>query len=141
MAYKKQIGLAFTGVAICAMPVILPLFPKIGAYAEAEKLKAETYLQAENLRTSEEFQRSRITERAKTSEQLYFSGIAPNTTKLRIRRYLDSSNFDPKPDTTGWGADEVVYVYDSAGVCVGRIENNQWFWKHQYKKACNGRPS
>ncbi|KYC34480.1 hypothetical protein WA1_51545 [Scytonema hofmannii PCC 7110] len=141
MVYKKQIGLGFVGVAICAMPVILPLIPQIGAYAEAERVKAEMELRSQNLRTSEEFERERISERAKTSEELYKAGLAPNATKLRMRRYFDNSRRDPKPDTTGWGFDEVVYVYDSAGRCIGRIEQNQWLWKHKYENACDGRPS
>ncbi|MUG93283.1 hypothetical protein F7734_12915 [Scytonema sp. UIC 10036] len=141
MVYQKQIRLALIGVTICVMPVVLPLIPRIGAYAEAQRVRAEMELRVQNLKTQEEFERSRIAERALTSEQLYKAGIAPNATKLRIRRYLDNQNQDPKPDTTGWGTDEVVYVYDSAGVCVGRIEQNQWYWKHKYDNACDGRPN
>ncbi|MBD2770659.1 hypothetical protein [Iningainema tapete] len=139
--YIKQLSLALCGVGICAMPVIIPIVPKVGAYVEAERYKAEKQLQAENLLTQEELERSRILERAKTSEQLYKSGLAPNSSKLRVRRYFDTPKHDPKPDTTGWGVDEVVYVYDSSGKCIGRIENNQWYWKHRYQNACNGRPS
>lgn len=141
MVFRKQIYLALTGCAICAMPVILPLIPQIATYAKVQKAKAEMELQAENLRTQEQFERSRIVERAKTSEQLYKTGIAPNTQKLRIRRYLDNPKQDPRPDTTGWGTDQVVYVYDSAGVCIGRIEDNQWYWRHKLHDACNGRPN
>lgn len=127
MAYRKQIGLALAGIAVCAAPVLLPLIPKIGTYAQSERLKAE-----------EELQRATIAERAKTSEALYNAGIAPNATSLRIRRYLDSPREDPKPDTTGYGASEIVYVYDSAGVCIGKIEGNQWLWKHKYNNICKG---
>jgi hypothetical protein len=127
MVYQKQIGLALAGIAVCAAPVLLPLIPKIGTYAQSERLKAE-----------EELQRATIAERAKTSEALYNAGIAPNATSLRIRRYLDSPREDPKPDTTGYGASEIVYVYDSAGVCIGKIEGNQWFWKHKYNNICKG---
>lgn len=137
MTYQKQIWLALAGCAVCASPLLLPLIPKIGAYAEAEKQKANLYLQAENLKTEEEYQRSRITERAKTSETLYRTGVAPNARILRIRRYIDNAKVDPKPDTTGWNADELVYVHDSTGVCIGKIENNQWFWIHKYNNACN----
>lgn len=139
--YQKQMGLALFGIGICALPVIIPLIPKIGSYIEVERLKAETELRLQNVQTQEEFERHLITERAKTSDQLYKSGIAPNTSKLRIRRYFDNSKQDPKPDTTGWGADEVVFVYDSAGACIGRIEDNKWNWKHKVKNACKGRPS
>lgn len=139
--YTKQLSLAFVGLGVCAMPVFLPLIPKIHSFAESERLKAETQLQAENLRTIEEFERTRIAERAKTSGELFKKGIAPNTSTLRVRRYFDNPKVDPKPDTTGWGTDSVIYVYDSAGVCIGRIESNEWFWKHRVKNACDGRPS
>lgn len=138
MAYQKQIGLALAGCAVCALPLLLPLIPKIGAYAEAERIKAETYLQAENLQTQEEFERERIKERAKTSEELYNAGIAPTATRVRMKQYLDKPNQDPKPDTTGYGAFEIIYVYDSAGVCIGKIEGNQWLWKHKYNNICKG---
>ncbi|WP_414588750.1 hypothetical protein [Scytonema sp. PCC 10023] len=127
MVYQKQIGLALAGIAVCVLPLLLPLIPKIGTYAQSERLKAE-----------EELQRATIAERAKTSEALYNAGIAPNATSLRIRRYLDSPHQDPMPDTTGYGASEIVYVYDSAGVCIGKIEGNQWLWKHKYNNICKG---
>jgi hypothetical protein len=127
MTYQKQIGLALAGCAVCAMPVLLPLIPKIGTYAASERLRAE-----------EELQRATIAERAKTSEALYNAGIAPNAKRLRIRRYLDSPREDPQPDTTGYGSSEIVYVYDSAGVCIGKIEGNQWLWKHKYNNICKG---
>lgn len=141
MTYRKQIYLGLVGVAICAMPVVLPVVPQIATYAEAQRYKAEKELLSQNLQADEEFQRDRIAEGAKTSNKLYEAGIAPTTTKLRIRRYFDTPKRDPKPDTTGWGADEVVYVYDSARKCIGRIEENRWLWKHRYSDACEGRPS
>lgn len=139
--YTKQLYLALFGVGVCVLPAVLPLVPKIQNYAVTQRLKAEAELQAETLRNKEELKRIRITERAKTSEELFSKGIAPNTSTLRIRRYFDNPKQDPKPDTTGWGADEVVYVYDSSGLCIGRIESEKWLWKHRIKNACNGRPS
>ncbi|MBW4504866.1 MAG: hypothetical protein KME57_36320 [Scytonema hyalinum WJT4-NPBG1] len=127
MTYQKQIGLALAGCAVCAMPVLLPLIPKIGTYAASERLRAE-----------EELQRATIAERAKTSEALYNAGIAPNATRVRMKQYLDNPNQDPKPDTTGYGAFEIIYVYDSAGVCIGKIEGNQWLWKHKHNNICTG---
>jgi hypothetical protein len=109
------------------MPVLLPLIPKIGTYAASERLRAE-----------EELQRATIAERAKTSEALYNAGIAPNATRVRMKQYLDNPNQDPKPDTTGYGAFEIIYVYDSAGVCIGKIEGNQWLWKHKHNNICTG---
>ncbi|WP_211176361.1 hypothetical protein [Brasilonema sp. UFV-L1] len=135
--YRKQIALSFAGLFICAAPALISLTPKIGAYVQAERLKAETQLKAENLRATEEFERSRIKQRALTSDELYRSGVAPSATRLRMRRYIDNPNHDPKPDTTGWSTDEVVTVYDSTGKCIGRIENNQWFWKYRVNNACN----
>ena len=126
MTYQKQIALGLAGIAVCAIPMLLPLIPKITTYAQSERLKAE-----------EELQRATIAERAKTSEALYQAGIAPTATRLRIRRYIDTSSRDPKPDTTGYGASELVYVYDSTGVCIGKIEQNQWYWVHKHNDACN----
>ncbi|GAB1544790.1 hypothetical protein NUACC21_74660 [Scytonema sp. NUACC21] len=140
MVYQKQIGLGLVGLGVCAMPLIVSLVPKVGAYAEAQRTRAEMELLAQKLQSQEELERERIAQRAKTAEELYKAGIAPNATRLRVRRYLDNPQRDPKPDTTGYSADAVVYVYDSASVCIGRIEGNYWLWKHKYPNACESRP-
>jgi hypothetical protein len=126
MTYQKQIALGLVGIAHTAIPTAMPLIPKIATYAASERLKAE-----------EELRRTTITERAKTSEALYQAGVAPTATTLRIRRYIDNPKRDPKPDTTGYGALELVYVYDSTGMCIGKIEQNQWYWVHKHNDACN----
>jgi hypothetical protein len=130
MTYQKQIGLALAGIAVCAAPVLLPLIPKIGTYAQSERLKAE-----------EELQRTSIIEQAKTSETLYEAGIAPTTKVLRMRRYVDTPKVDPKPDPTGFPATQLIVVYDSGGRCIGKIEDNQWYWKYNYSDVCNGKSS
>ena len=58
----------------------------------------------------------------------------------RIRNYLDSKKRNPRPDTTGYLEDETVFVYDSTGLCIGRIEQRQWRWKYRFKNACKNSP-
>ncbi|MHC5670850.1 hypothetical protein [Nostoc sp.] len=123
--YKKQLYLALAGVGICILPVIIPLVPKLGAYAELQRLKA-----------SEELERSRIEERAKTSDALYEAGVMPTSRKLRITNYFDSAKRNPRPDTTLYQDDEIVDVFDATGRCIGRIEEGIWKWKHKAKGIC-----
>jgi hypothetical protein len=130
MTYQKQIALGLAGIAVCAVPALLPLIPKMATYAASERLKAE-----------EELRRTTIAEQAKTSETLYNAGVAPTTKVLRMRRYLDTPKVDPKPDTTGFPATQLLIVYDSGGRCIGKIEDNQWYWKYKYNDVCNGKSS
>ena len=123
--YKKQLYLALAGVSVCFLPVIIPLIPKLGAYAEAERLKA-----------TEGLERQRIEERAKTSDALYEAGVMPTTRKLRITNYFDSSKRNPRPDTTLYQDDEIVDVFDASGRCIGRIEEGIWKWKYKAKGIC-----
>ncbi len=123
--YKKQLYLALAGVGVCFLPVIIPLIPKLGAYAEAERLKA-----------TEGLERTRIEERAKTSDALYEAGVMPTTRKLRITNYFDSSKRNPRPDTTLYQNDEIVDVFDATGRCIGRIEEGIWKWKYKAKGIC-----
>jgi hypothetical protein len=123
--YKKQLYLALAGVLVCMLPVIIPLVPKLGAYAETERLKA-----------TEGLERTRIEERAKTSDALYEAGVMPTTRKLRITNYFDSSKRNPRPDTTLYQDDEIIDVFDATGRCIGRIEEGIWKWKHKAKGIC-----
>jgi len=123
--YKKQLYLALAGVLVCMLPVIIPLIPKLGAYAEAERLKA-----------TEGLERTRIEERAKTSDALYEAGVMPTTRSLRITNYFDSSKRNPRPDPTIYQNDEIVDVFDATGRCIGRIEEGIWKWKYKAKEIC-----
>jgi hypothetical protein len=136
--YQKQMYVALLGVSVCVAPFLLPLIPKIGAYAQAEKYKAEMALKKANLQTSEEFKRDRIEQRAKTSDALYQAGVIPTTRTLRITDYIDNHKRNPRPDTTIFQDDELVDVFDATGRCIGRIEEGQWKWKYYYHALCRG---
>jgi hypothetical protein len=133
--YQKQIGLGLLGGAIIAIPLLYQLPGQFNTYTAQARLKAQSELARSRINIDEQTERDRIIQRGKTADTLQKTGILPTATKLKIRRYLDNSKRDPKPDTTGWG-DSTVYVYDAAGKCVGRIENRQWYWKHHYTEAC-----
>ena len=139
MTYKKQMGLAIAGLAICAMPVFLPLVPKTAAWMESERVKAESQLQAENLETREQLQRRRIEERGKTSGALLAAGVLPTTKSVRLTNYFDSSKKRPRPDTSIYQADEIINVFDATGFCIGRIEERHFKWKYDYQdNICEG---
>ncbi|WP_254625661.1 hypothetical protein [Nostoc sp. TCL240-02] len=89
-----------------------------------------------NLQNSEELEQYRAQAKSNTAEKLDKLGIMPSFKKLKFRRYLDDPRRNPMPDTTGYLDDEVVIVYDSAGRCIGRIEERKWLWKHHYKNVC-----
>lgn len=136
--YKKQMFLGLAGVGVILLPWLMPIVPRISAYAQAERYKAEAQLKAQNLETSEELERDRIAQRAKTSDALYTAGVMPTTRKLRITNYIDNRKRNPRPDTTIYQDDEIVTVYDATGRCIGEISEGVWRWKHKVKGICNG---
>ncbi|MEH1777170.1 hypothetical protein [Nostoc sp.] len=90
-----------------------------------------------NLQGSEELEQYRQQQKAETAEKLDKLGIMPSFKRLKFRRYLDNPKRNPRPDTTGYLDDEIVVVYDSAGRCIGQIENRKWLWKYHYKNVCS----
>jgi len=128
--YQKQATLGLIGIVCIASP----LFAKLPAQFQAFNTAAE-------IENSEEIERTRIEQRKVTAEQLAQAGVIPNGQKLKIRRYVDNPRRNPQPDTTGWLESEIIFVYDSAGTCIGRIEQRKWLWKHHYRNVCKNAPA
>jgi len=101
----------------------------------------QTYNTATTIQQSEELERIKAEQRAATSQKINELGVSPSFSKLRIRNYLDTPKRNPRPDTTGYLEDELVFVYDSTGRCIGRIEERQWKWKYRVGGACNNSPT
>lgn len=92
-----------------------------------------------NLQGSEELEQYRQQQKAQTANKLDELGIMPSFRKLKVRKYLDSPKRNPRPDTTGYLEDEIVVVYDSAGRCIGKIEERKWLWKYHHKNVCSAK--
>jgi hypothetical protein len=127
--YQKQATLGILGLFCIASPLFLRL-----------PLEFQSYYAQQQINQTEGRERYRITQRKQTAEKLASAGVLPNGQKLKIRNYFDDPNQDPKPETTGWLEDEIVFVYDSANVCIGRIEKRKWLWKHHYQNVCKNLP-
>lgn len=128
--YQRQATLGLIGIVCIASP----LFAKLPAQFQAFNTAAE-------IENSEKIERTRIEQRKVTAEQLAQAGVIPNGQKLKIRRYVDNPRRNPQPDTTGWLESEIIFVYDSAGTCIGRIEKRKWLWKYHYRNVCNNAPA
>jgi hypothetical protein len=139
--YQLQASLGLTSLLLTASPLFLKLPAQYQAFNKSSEMEVDAALASSKTKTSEQIERSRIEQRKETADTLQRTGILPTHQKLKIRRYFDNPKRNPNPDTTGYLEDETVYVYDSAGVCIGRIENRQWFWKYWYKNICNNSPA
>lgn len=128
--YQKQATLGLIGLACIAFPFFAKLPSQFRAFNTTTQIEA-----------SEDIERVRIDQRKLTADKLAQAGVLPNGQKLKIRRYFDNPSKNPKPETTGWLEDETVFVYDSANVCIGRIKNREWYWKHDYSDACDDAPA
>lgn len=125
--YQKQALMGLVGLGIIFLPVFFKLPGQFTAFNAANELARD-----------EQIERSRIAERKKTADKLNEAGVMPEAQVLKILKYYDNPRRDPKPETTGFLKDQTVIVVDSAGRCIGRIQNRQWKWKHYYKGVCNG---
>lgn len=128
--YLGQTALGLMGLICVASPLILKLPSQFKSFDAATQIESNEYVE-----------RSHILQRRETANTLAKAGVLPNGQKLKIRKYFDDPNNDPKPDTTGWLADETVYVYDAGGICIGKIQNRKWLWIHNYESACNNAPA
>ena len=128
--YQKQATLGIIGLALVASPLILKLPFQFYAFNASNTVE-----------TSETIERTRIDQRKQTADKLKETGVLPTGDKLLIRDYYDNRQHNPNPSTTGYLEDETVFVYDSAHVCIGRIQARKWLWKHFYTNACKGSPA
>jgi hypothetical protein len=139
--YQKQATLGIVGLIFVASPFVLKLPFQFASFSSTTQLEAETAFTKAQVAQSEELERTRIAQRKETADKLKETGVLPSGEKLKIRDYYDNPKWNPNPNVTGFLADETVYVYDSAGVCIGKIQTRKWLWKHFYANVCNNVPS
>ncbi|MBD2014321.1 hypothetical protein H6F96_10090 [Microcoleus sp. FACHB-53] len=138
--YQKQATLGIVGLLFVASPFFLKLPFQFASFSASTQLENETALSIAQVAQSEELERTRIAQRKETADKLKETGVLPSGDKLKIRDYYDNSKWNPKPNVTGFLADEIIYVYDSAGACIGKIQNRKWLWKHFYANVCVNAP-
>ncbi|MEA5574171.1 hypothetical protein [Calothrix sp. UHCC 0171] len=139
--YQLQASLGLFSLFLTASPLFLKLPAQYQAFNKNSEMEVDAAIAFSKTRTSEQIERERIQQRKETADTLQRTGILPTHQKLKIRRYFDNPKRNPNPDITGYLEDETVFVYDSAGICIGRIESRQWYWKHWYKNACDNSPA
>ncbi len=138
--YQAQASLGIASLLLIALPLFIRLPAQFHAFNSTTQLSTELAKQKARVEASEDLERARIQQKKQTADQLKQTGILPTATKLIIRDYYDNSTWNPHPNTTAFLKDETVYVYDSAGSCIGRIQARKWFWKHFYTNICNHAP-
>jgi hypothetical protein len=138
--YQKQATLGIVGLLFVASPLFLKLPFQFVAFSASTQLENDAAFSKAQITQSEELERTRIAEKKATADKLKEAGVMPTGVRLKIRDYYDNPKWNPNPETTGFLKDETVFVFDSAGVCIGKIQNRQWFWKHFYANVCNNVP-
>lgn len=139
--YQKQASLGLIGIALVASPLFFRLPGQFSVFNTANQSATDLSTETARIKASEDLERFKVRERKQTAEILKKSGMIPVGDKLKIRGYFDNPRHDPKPETTGFLASDKVYVYDSAGTCIGRIEDRQWKWRKYYPPICNNAPA
>ena len=138
--YQAQASLGIAGLVLIATPLFIRLPSQFYAFNSATELSTELAQEKAKLEASEDLERARIEQKKQTAYRLKETGVLPTSNKLIIRDYFDTQKWNPKPTTTAFLEDETVYVYDSAGVCIGKIQARKWLWKHFYQNICNNAP-
>ena len=138
--YQKQATLGIIGLFLIASPILLKLPSQFHTFNSTTLLETEAAKQKAEVEASEDLERTRIEQKKQTADKLKQTGILPSGDKLKIRDYYDNPKWNPNPNTTGFLKDEIVFVYDSAGLCIGQIRERKWLWKHFYQNVCNNVP-
>jgi len=139
--YQAPASLGFFALLCIASPALLKLPSQFKAFNVQTELDSETAISKANVFASEDLERARIQQKKETADKLKETGVMPSGGKYKIRNYYDDPKRDPNPNATGHLEDEVVYVYDSAGICIGKIQNRKWLWKHYFKGVCDAPPA
>jgi hypothetical protein len=139
--YQKQATLGIVGLLLTGSSLFLKLPSQFQAFNVNSQLEAEAAIAQAKVENSEDIERRRIEQKKETADTLKRTGVLPTGQKLKIRNYYDNPKHNPNPDTTGFLADETMFVYDSAGVCIGKIQNRKWLWKYWYTPACKNAPN
>ncbi|HEY9634871.1 MAG TPA: hypothetical protein V6D14_15820 [Coleofasciculaceae cyanobacterium] len=138
--YQAQATLGIAGLVLIATPLFIKLPSQFSSFNSATELSTELAKEKAQLEANEDLERARIEQKKKTADRLKETGVLPAGNKLIVRNYFDTPKWNPKPTTTAFLKDETIYVYDSAGICIGKIQNRKWFWKHYYQNVCNNAP-
>jgi hypothetical protein len=139
--YQKQATLGIVGLLFVASPFFLKLPFQFASFSASTQLENETAFSKAQVANSEDLERTRIAQRKETADKLKETGVLPSGNKLKIRDYYDNPKWNPKPNVTGFLADETIYVYDSAGACIGKIQQREWLWKHFFQNVCANAPA
>jgi hypothetical protein len=135
--YAKQAMLGLLGISLICSPFFFKLPAQFSVFNFSNQIETETKKAKAEIEGSEQVEIVKIEQRKTTADALKKAGVMPSGNRLKIRRYYDNSKHDPKPETSGFLAAELVYVYDSSGVCIGRIQNKKWLWKYYFTYACD----
>ncbi|MBD2015352.1 hypothetical protein H6F96_15425 [Microcoleus sp. FACHB-53] len=138
--YQKQATLGIVGLFLIASPILLKLPSQFHTFNSTTLLETEAAQQKAEIEASEDLERIKIEQKKQTADKLKQTGLLPSGDKLKIRDYYDNTKWNPNPNTTGFLKDEIVFVYDSAGICIGKIQARKWLWKHFYQNICNNVP-
>jgi len=138
--YQAQATLGIAGLFLIATPLFLKLPSQFQSFSSTTELEADLARQKAQVEASEDLERSRIDQKKQTADKLKETGVLPEGEKLLVRDYYDNPKWNPHPNTTTFLEDEIVFVYDTAGVCIGKIQARKWLWKHFYQNVCNNAP-
>jgi hypothetical protein len=138
--YQAQASLGLAGLILIATPLFLKLPSQFQSFSSTTELEADLARQKAQVEASEDLERSRIDQKKQTADKLKETGVLPSGKKLLVRDYYDNPKWNPNPNTTAFLEDEIVFVYDTAGVCIGKIQARKWLWKHFYQNVCNNAP-
>ncbi len=135
--YQAQASLGIAGLILIATPLFIKLPSQFHSFNSTTELEIELAKEKAQLEASETLERARIEQKKQTADKLKQTGVLPSDDSLIMRDYFDNPKHNPKPTTTAFLPSETIYVYDSAGICIGKIQKRQWLWKHFYQNVCN----
>lgn len=140
-SYQKQATLGLIGAGLIASPLFIKLPGQFSVFNDSHQSAYNLASESAKIRAEEDLERFKISQRRQTADALNKAGLIPVGDKLKMRGYFDNPHHDPKPEVTGFLKSDRVWVYDSSGACIGRIEERTWKWKKYYPPICNSAPA
>ena len=124
------------GAAVAIIPFIPSVFTQISAAIQQQQAVTEAQLKKAAIARQEELKQFTFEARKKTLDAASRIGEHIEYSNVTVENFTDNVSSPPKLDMSAFKPNDRIQVYDRNGVCIGRIRNQRFEWKHHYLNTC-----
>jgi hypothetical protein len=127
----------FVGLACLFSPFFMDMPAKFALWKRSQEVQIASGETQLAIRSDEELERTKITERATTSQAARKSLVARPGRTMKMAAYIYDPNNLPQISTKGYLPTDTIYIYDSTGFCFAKHENREIKYLQDYPNICN----